>query len=65
MFIYRKAVDRGYNVDDLSPEELHKAEIYIAKHRNGPTGKINLFFDEKTVSFKSMTTKQDIEPIEF
>ncbi len=54
MFIYRKAADRGYDPDDLNPDERHKAEIYIAKHRNGPTGKVNLFFDENTVSFKAL-----------
>src|SRR5665811_730045 len=54
MFIYRKASDRSFNPNDLPEEERHRAEIYIAKHRNGPTGKVNLFFDEKTVSFKSL-----------
>ncbi|MDD4901487.1 MAG: DnaB-like helicase C-terminal domain-containing protein [Patescibacteria group bacterium] len=58
MFIYRKAADRGYNYDELSETDKHAAEIHIAKHRNGPTGKINLFFDENTVSFKSVA-KQD------
>ncbi len=55
MFIYRKAADRNFNVNDLPIEEKHKAEIHIAKHRNGPTGKIDLFFDENTASFKSMS----------
>ena len=30
------------------------AEIHIDKHRNGPTGKVNLFFDERKVSFKNL-----------
>lgn len=59
MFIYRKAADRGYNYDELSEEEKHLAEVHIAKHRNGPTGKVNLFFDEDTVSFKS-AAKTDV-----
>lgn len=54
MFIYRKAADRGYNREELSAEEQSKAEIHIAKHRNGPTGKIDLYFDEESVSFKSI-----------
>jgi len=54
MFIYRKAADRGYNYEELPESEKHLAEVYIAKHRNGPTGKVNLFFDEDTVSFKNM-----------
>lgn len=53
MFIYRKAADRGYNPEELPDEDKHRAELYIAKHRNGPTGKVDLFFDENTVSFKS------------
>ncbi len=30
------------------------ADIIIAKHRNGPVGKAELYFDEKTVSFRSI-----------
>ncbi len=55
MFIYRKAADRNYNREELTPEERNSAEIHIAKHRNGPTGKVDLFFDEITVSYKNMT----------
>jgi len=62
MFIYRKAADRSFNPNDLPMEERHKAEIHIAKHRNGPTGKIDLYFDETTVSFKSLN-KQVSEPV--
>jgi len=65
MFIYRKAADRGYNYDDLSESEKHTAEVYIAKHRNGPTGKVNLFFDEDTVSFKNMEKTGQEEPSEY
>jgi replicative DNA helicase len=54
MFIYRKAADRGYNPEELSSEERHKAEIHIAKHRNGPTGKVDLFFDEDSVCFRNI-----------
>jgi len=65
MFIYRKAADRGYNYDELSESEKHQAEIYIAKHRNGPTGKINLFFDENTVSFKNLEKTGQQAPPEY
>lgn len=54
MFIYRKAVDKNYRIEDLSPEERHTAEIHIAKHRNGPTGIVRLFFDESRASFKNL-----------
>lgn len=55
MFIYRKAADRNYKPEELPNEERYKAEIHIAKHRNGPTGQVNLFFDESTVSFKNLS----------
>lgn len=55
MFIYRKAADRSYNPNDLPMDERYKAEVYIAKHRNGPTGKVDLFFDENTASFHSLS----------
>ena len=58
MFIYRKTADRGYNTNDLSEEEKRLAEIHVAKHRNGPTGKIDLYFDENTVSFKNLDKKR-------
>ncbi len=48
MFIHR---------DDKSNKESDRpgvAEILIEKHRNGPTGKVDLFFDEKRTSFQSM-----------
>ncbi len=57
MFIYRKAADRNYRAEDLNDEERHIAEIHIAKHRNGPTGLIKLFFNENLVSFRSLAKK--------
>lgn len=58
MFIYRKAVDKNYRQEDLSPEERHTAEIHIAKHRNGPTGVVKLFFDESRASFRNLAKQQ-------
>lgn len=48
LFIYRE--------DKVKPESEKKnvAEIMIAKHRNGPTGEVELFFDEDHVSFKNL-----------
>ena len=59
MFIYRKVMDRG--IKKCSEEERHLAEIHIAKHRNGPTGIVRLFFDEHTVSFKNLAAKIEIK----
>jgi len=57
MFIYRKSADRNYRPEDLEPQEKCIAEIHIAKHRNGPTGEIKLYFDEQRVCFKNLETK--------
>jgi replicative DNA helicase len=48
-FIYR---DESYN-----PESTDKgtAEIIVAKHRNGPTGKVKLAFNEDLTRFDSLT----------
>ena len=54
LFIYRKAQDKGYDTNSLTEEEKHIAEIHVAKHRNGPTGVIPLYFDFNTVSFKNL-----------
>jgi replicative DNA helicase len=54
MFIYRKSADRNYREEDVPPEEKNIAEIHIAKHRNGPTGMIRLFFDSQRTSFKNL-----------
>ncbi|OGG47669.1 replicative DNA helicase [Candidatus Kaiserbacteria bacterium RIFCSPHIGHO2_02_FULL_50_9] len=48
MFIHR---DDKYNESSTKPGI---AEILIEKHRNGPTGKIELYFDEKRTTFLSM-----------
>ena len=57
MFIYRKAADRNYRLYDITPDERHIAEIHIAKHRNGPTGQVKVFFDEPRASFHDLDTR--------
>lgn len=54
MFIYRKSADRNYRPEDISPDEQHIGEIHIAKHRNGPTGMVRVFFDAERTSFKNI-----------
>ncbi len=48
MFIHRE--------DKRSPdaEKTNIAEILIEKHRNGPVGKVELYFDEKRTTFTSI-----------
>lgn len=48
MFIHR---DDKINEDSTKP---NIAEILIEKHRNGPTGKVELYFDEQKVTFMSV-----------
>ncbi len=45
MFIYREEM---YNPET---EKKNLAEIHIAKHRNGPTGVVPLYFHQKTTRF--------------
>lgn len=49
LFIYREEM---YKKEVPRP---HIAEIHIAKHRNGPTGTIELYFDAQRASFKSLS----------
>jgi replicative DNA helicase len=63
MFIYRKAADRNYQIEDIPPDERNLAQIHIAKHRNGPTGMVKTFFDESIASFKSLDTTHEEEQI--
>ncbi|NQT49182.1 replicative DNA helicase [Candidatus Kuenenbacteria bacterium] len=57
LFIYRKSADRNYREEELTAQEKHLAEVHIAKHRNGPTGVVKLFFDQQRASFKSIDKK--------
>lgn len=50
MFIYR---DEYYNRDDV--ENKGKAEVIIAKHRNGSVGTIELLFQSSITKFKNPT----------
>lgn len=48
MFLYRE--------DRVKPDTPNKgiADIIVAKHRNGPVGKISLYFDENSTTFRSL-----------
>ena len=48
MFIHSE--DKGKD----QMEKTNIAEILIEKHRNGPTGKVELYFDEKTTTFLNL-----------
>lgn len=54
LFIYRE--DR----EKPNTEKKNMAEIHIAKHRNGPTGKVDLYFNAEQVSFRSLAKHMDL-----
>lgn len=54
LFIYRKAADPNFRGEEMPPEDKTTAEIYIAKHRNGPVGMVRLYFDAQRAAFRSL-----------
>ena len=58
LFVHPK--DRGRT--DVPTEDENITEIIIAKHRNGPLGAIQLYFDKQKVTFRSLEkTHEDHE----
>lgn len=53
MFIYREAY---YNPET---ERENITDLFIAKHRNGPTGKIELYFHPERLRFMSLDRKHE------
>lgn len=58
MFIYRDEMYTG--ADSKKP---HIAEILVKKHRNGPTGDVELFFDGEKTSFKNLAKTPSQEDV--
>jgi replicative DNA helicase len=56
MFIYREEM---YKPDT---EKQHIADVIVAKHRNGPTGVVQLFFRQQLAQFLDAETR--IQPVE-
>ncbi len=53
MFIYREAY---YNPES---EKGNITELHLAKHRNGPTGRIDLYFDPKQLRFQNLDKSRE------
>ena len=53
MFIYRE--DKAKK----STDRRNVADILIEKHRNGPTGRVELYFNEEQASFRSLARHYD------
>jgi replicative DNA helicase len=60
-FIYR---DEQYHDDTYSnPEEVGKADLKIAKHRNGPTGSVKLAFVGEYARFEDLAIDDQLQGI--
>jgi replicative DNA helicase len=57
MFIYREDMYKG---KDSSRPNI--AEIHVKKHRNGPTGQVDLYFEADKTSFKNLDQSFDTRP---
>ncbi len=55
MFIYRE--DKVKEESD----KQNKADVIIAKHRNGPVGKVTFHFSEQFASFRELTKEEGFE----
>jgi replicative DNA helicase len=60
MFIYREQMYSG-----SESKKPNIAEILIRKHRNGPTGEVELFFDGEKTSFKNLAKAPTVEEAMF
>ena len=54
MFLYR---DDYYKGADEAP--THVTELIVAKHRNGPVGRVNLFFRNECTKFLSLSKREE------
>ena len=52
MFLYREDY---YNPDT---DRVNITDLIIAKHRNGPIGEVNLFFNKQFTRFENFTSAQ-------
>ncbi|MBI5530149.1 MAG: replicative DNA helicase [Candidatus Doudnabacteria bacterium] len=57
MFIYREDMYKG-----KESRRPHIAEIHIKKHRNGPVGEVDLYFDGEKTSFRNLDKTFDVSP---
>lgn len=57
-FIYR---EEYYNPES---DRRNITDIFIKKHRNGPTGNVELYFDREKQKFRSLDTKHQSQPFD-
>ncbi|MBI4425998.1 MAG: replicative DNA helicase [Candidatus Kerfeldbacteria bacterium] len=56
LFIYREELHRP------DTNRKHIADLMIAKHRNGPTGQLQVYFDEAKTSFRTLEKRLEAPP---
>jgi replicative DNA helicase len=54
LMLYRNQLSRSDSLNSSQNFETDYIELILAKHRNGPTGVIQLQFDEKRMKFSSL-----------
>lgn len=59
MFVYRE------DYYDPQTERKNIADILIAKHRNGPTGQIQLYFDPQRMTFRDLDRQHSGAEVEY
>lgn len=57
MFIYREDAYKG-----AESRRPNIAEVHVKKHRNGPIGKVDLYFDAEKASFRNLE-KHAVDPV--
>ncbi len=67
LFIYRKSIyDRRAGKDEKYLEDENKAQIIVAKQRNGPTGTIDVVFIKEYAKFENIAVShEEMESVPF
>ena len=59
MFIYRPVVYKRRLSEEVTLEDERKAEIIVAKQRNGPTDTVSIVFIDKYARFENMAPRRE------
>lgn len=67
MLLYRESYYKAkedHRPETENPDEVQEAEVIIAKHRNGPVGKVRLGFQPAYARYRNLAREQDYSPDE-